>query len=267
MRTMLDGIIVGNVTGAITKQRATIAAGYVNGTWPDYDQIVAKTPSLLHLSITVNALDTDALCLDVEDKDATPSEAPGWVLEVRAKGKVPWVYMNESTWPAVRQAFHDANVAEPHYWVANYDGDPTIPAGAVAKQHTTTLGYDISSVVEFVDGFDTDPFKGHSDMEEDMPMIEPLSVHPGEYAYGIDESHGLSEVVFNVDGYGAQVELRVVIWGPAGPDVVEGVTIGGPTGAPSDHQHTVKFPDPATTYGVTVRRMDHTGIPIGVVFR
>jgi len=265
-RVMLDGISASAVKAAVGKQKATIVSGYVNGNWPDFAALALATPGLGHLSITVNASNLDAQCLDVEKNDASPDQAPGWALGVRKAGREPWVYMNASTWPAVKAAFDKAEVAYPHFWVAEYDENPTIPAGAVAKQHTNTLEYDISSVVDYVSGFDPDPFKGQ--MEDiDMPMIEPLTDHPGEYSFGVDETAGLTKVRFNIDGYGHQVELRVVTWDKNGCHVHENVTIGGPTPAQNEHQLVVSFADAPSTYGVTVRRLDHTIIPIGVSFR
>src|SRR5207249_6099906 len=53
---------------------------------------------------------------------------------------------------SVRLAFAAQRVAEPYYWIASYDGDPTIPAGAIAKQYADPNliaghpHYDVSNV-------------------------------------------------------------------------------------------------------------------------
>ena len=51
------------------------------------------------------------------------------------------MYCSLSTWPAVRSAFSSAGVDEPHYWIAHYDGDPTIPDGAIAKQYRGAIRF------------------------------------------------------------------------------------------------------------------------------
>ena len=92
----------------------------------------------------------DGDLLDVEQGNATPGSAPGWVQMRRAAGVDPGVYVNLSNWTAVMEAFQAAAVAQPHYWLAEYDNDPTIPPGADAKQYAneplTGGNYDISTV-------------------------------------------------------------------------------------------------------------------------
>lgn len=148
-RVMYDGI-----TPASVPKGGDFYGGYVAGNWPDFAQLLADEPGAHLISIAVQA-DEYADCLDVETGDATPVQAPGWAERQRADGNpYPWVYMNQSTWPDVIAAFTAQNVAPPLYWVANYNGDPTIPAGAIAKQHTNTPGYDKSSVADYVPGID-----------------------------------------------------------------------------------------------------------------
>lgn len=162
MRTMYDGITAADVPGT-----GWAVAGYSDGRWPDYPQLVLRYAHLEHVSICTTAAHTGALVLDVETGDATPEEAPGWTTRARTAGiAYPWVYMNEATWPLVKAAFAAQKVAPPLYWVANYDWDPTIPAGAIAKQHTNTPGYDISSVADYVPGIDPAPLPQEADMQQ-----------------------------------------------------------------------------------------------------
>jgi hypothetical protein len=99
----------------------------------------------------------------------------------RAAGADPTIYCNASTWPAVRAAFAAANVAEPHYWIAKYDGDPTIPAGAVAKQYRGDVapGYDVSSVVDYWPGVDPAPTNpGGTAASSTGELMERITVTP-----------------------------------------------------------------------------------------
>ena len=158
MRTMYDSVTAGDIPLS-----AQIVAGYIDGpyTWSaaDWHRFAGKTC----VRITVTAAANDGDVLDVETGDATPQQAPGWVLMRRAAGADPSVYMNGSTWPSVRSAFASQGVREPHYWVAFYDGghDPAIPPGAVAHQYAdpATSGghYDLSSVADYWPGVDPAP--------------------------------------------------------------------------------------------------------------
>lgn len=118
----------------------------------------ARFPNAVHVRIAVRASTDDGDVLDVERGDATPLEAPGWVVRRRAAGVDPSVYCSASEWPAVRQAFHNANVPEPHYWIAHYDGIAAIPAGAVAKQYRNPPSsgghFDLSIVADYWPGVD-----------------------------------------------------------------------------------------------------------------
>lgn len=95
---------------------------------------------------------------DCETGDLTPTGSVSWVQMRRAAGVDPTIYMNTSTWPAVRSAFQNARVTEPHYWVAQYDGKPVIPSGAIAKQYIDPPGsggnYDLSVVADYWPGVD-----------------------------------------------------------------------------------------------------------------
>jgi hypothetical protein len=152
-------------------------AGYVNGSWPSYQALVNRFPHLAHISITVNAQGT-ALVLDVEDKDATPQQAPGWVQRMRAKGiPYPVVYMNASAWQSVKNEFAAQGVRPPLYWVAKYDGVAVVPAGAIAKQHTNTAGYDVSAVADYWPGVDPapEPTVIHHAKEHAMLIIRSIT--------------------------------------------------------------------------------------------
>lgn len=140
---------------------AGLYAGYVNGNWPSYNAIKARFPNATVVGISVSAQADVGDILDCEPGNCTPQECPGWVQMRRASGVDPTVYCNQNDpntgWPAVRAAFRAQGVSEPHYWVANYDGDPTIPVGAIGKQYANPGPYDTSSVAEYWPGVDPVP--------------------------------------------------------------------------------------------------------------
>lgn len=147
---------------------APLYAGYIDGAYANVAQIRARFPHATVVDIAVFSSTNGGHVLDVENGDATPNEAPGWVQRRRAADVDPSVYCNSSTWPVVRSAFQAAGIAEPHYWIAQYDNDPTIPAGAVAKQYTDNGPYDSSSVADIWPGIDP--------QETDMPFTDADAV-------------------------------------------------------------------------------------------
>lgn len=157
MRTLYD-----STTPSVIPRTAAMVAGYLPPSryaWSDADW--ARFPTAVHVRIAVRASTPDGHVLDVEMGDATPAQAPGWVKARRAAGADPTIYCSVSLWPTVRAAFTAAGVAQPHYWIAHYDGDPTIPVGAVAKQHIDPPGsgghWDLSVVADHWPGVDPAP--------------------------------------------------------------------------------------------------------------
>jgi hypothetical protein len=146
-----------SITPSSIPAGATMVAGYVDGWYANMPAMASRFPSAVRVPIAVFAHTDDGIVLDVETGDATPAQATGWVQMRRSHGVDPTVYCDSSTWPAVRAAFQAAGVPEPHYWIAEYDGVPTIPAGAIAKQYKSTDPWDISAVADYWPGVDPPP--------------------------------------------------------------------------------------------------------------
>lgn len=179
-----------SVTATDIPLSAELVAGYCDGPYAwsaaDWHRFAQATC----VRITITAAANDGHVLDVETGDATPAQAPGWVLMRRAAGVTPSVYMNASTWPAVRDAFAAQHVDEPPYWVAAYDGDPHIPPGAVAHQWVNQPGsgghYDLSTVADYWPGVDPAP--------EDLMLVSfqyPVQGGPDAGAVGVFLSDGV----------------------------------------------------------------------------
>lgn len=149
MRTMYD-----STNAADIPADATMVAFYldIGSSHPN-----PPKPNVTYVSIARN-VNENAHVLDVETGDATPQQAPSWVLRERKLGYIPTVYMSAFLWPSVREQFTQQEVAEPQYMVAAYDNDPAIPAGAIAKQYINPPRsgghYDISSVADYWPGVD-----------------------------------------------------------------------------------------------------------------
>lgn len=135
-------------------------AGYVGGFWPTYSTLVAKFPNAHHLSIAVNAGE-DAECLDIENGDAVPSDAPAWVRRQQKRGVYrPVLYCDLSTEPAVTATLTAAGIQRSEYrlWIAHYTYVDHIEAGADATQWTDrALGRNLDQSTCVNSFFDTKP--------------------------------------------------------------------------------------------------------------
>jgi hypothetical protein len=134
-----------------------LVAGYVDGRrskWPA--EAWDAFPGRILVRIAVLATTNDGHVLDVETGNATPDEVPGWLAMRRAAGVDPTVYGNAETIRDVEAICIAAGVTLPHFWVANYNDDPTIPDGCVAKQYREdkTQNIDYSSVADYWPGVD-----------------------------------------------------------------------------------------------------------------
>lgn len=168
MRIMYDGVTPTNLPAS-----AAMVAGYINGPYAWTQAEWDRFPNAIKVQISVRAADRRGHVLDVESgaNMPTPADAPPWVAARRAAGADPTVYCQASSLATVRAAFQSAKVAEPHYWIAKYDGDDTIPAGAVAKQWLNQPGYDRSSVADYWPGVDAPPAAAAaSSNQEDLAM-------------------------------------------------------------------------------------------------
>jgi hypothetical protein len=185
-------------------RHAAMVAGYVSPSihaWSAADW--ARFPDAVKVRIGVSAQVDDGHVLDVEPNLAEPAEAPGWARKRRAAGVDPSVYCNASTWQQVRQAFRDQGVPEPHYWIAKYDNDARLMAGAVAKQyadpdHHGGGHYDLSVVADTWPGIDEEDDMQPTDMVRD----------PGPNRWGhtwLNTNQMLNNRTFGLAALGAQL--------------------------------------------------------------
>lgn len=117
MTTMYD-----DVNLSLIPPNAEAVAGYVNGRWPTYPEVVRRWPKAKHLSIAVNRY-ADADCLDVEKGDATNAEAPAWVKRQLARGAYrPVVYTSVSNAPTLLRTLAAAGISRSlvRLWTAHY---------------------------------------------------------------------------------------------------------------------------------------------------
>jgi hypothetical protein len=148
-----------SVTASDIPAGAGMVAGYVNGpfAWTHQDWLIHA--GAVKVEIAISADYNGGHVLDCETGDATPIECPAWVQMRRAAGVDPTIYCDWSTWPTVRGAFNYLHVAEPHYWIAYWNGQAQVDAGMVAHQYANSAmaggHYDLSAVADFWPGVDT----------------------------------------------------------------------------------------------------------------
>jgi hypothetical protein len=116
---------------------AEIVAGYVDGSFAWPASAWARFPHAQHVMISVTADHSRGDCLDVENGDATPAQAPGWIRARHVAGATNvTIYCNRSTLPAVERACAGLSY---YKWIATLDGTLFIPgfpalAGPAAVQ-------------------------------------------------------------------------------------------------------------------------------------
>lgn len=117
MTVMFDSVTVSAIPAD-----APAVAGYVGGRWPTFSSLGARFPHAHLLSIAINASE-NARCLDVENGDAVPSQAPAWLRDHadRSHG-LPVLYTSASQLQAVINACSAAGITRDKYllWSAHY---------------------------------------------------------------------------------------------------------------------------------------------------
>jgi hypothetical protein len=159
MRKCFDAVNPQNIPDT-----AQMVAGYVDGLYAWKLADWARFPHAVKVQIAVFASTNAGHVLDCESGDATPAECPAWVAMRRKAGEDPSVYTSYGNlgqnWAIVINAFKNARVAEPHYWIAAYPGiGPVLYPGSHAHQYQggMTAPVDISVVADYWPGVDPAP--------------------------------------------------------------------------------------------------------------
>lgn len=181
MRTMYDSTRAANIPAS-----AGMVAGYVDEymipKWTDAEW--ARFPHAVKVRIAKKATTDDGHVLDVEDRLATPEEAPGWARMRRRSGLAfPTIYCNRSTWPRVRAEFDQQGEPQPLYFIATASGEAEIPDGAIAAQYLldTDQNTDISVVADYWPGVDPAPQPPNP-----IPAKEAQHMQPQSLPYAAD---------------------------------------------------------------------------------
>jgi hypothetical protein len=148
---MYDGI--NSLAAGIAKEfpNATKIAGYDNGyyAWTQAEWNLFPHADKIHISVTANADTGDVL--DVENGDATPDQAYGWISMRKSAGLFrPTIYCSLDTVQAVRNGTREYVLGKDYdIWVARYDGSAlNVYPGTAAKQYAALTDYDVSVVYD-----------------------------------------------------------------------------------------------------------------------
>lgn len=116
--TMFDDITVHSMpTGG-----SYAYAGYTDGMWPTFPELVRRFPGHRLLDIAVFASD-NATCLDIEKGDATVDEAPAWYERQVQRGVYrPVLYTSADNLRDLERVMAAAHISREHYriWSAHY---------------------------------------------------------------------------------------------------------------------------------------------------
>ncbi|MBO0813624.1 MAG: hypothetical protein J2P30_00495 [Actinobacteria bacterium] len=197
MLTMLDSVDIPELVWALENgHKPDALAGYVGGifhTWPGIQQLAQRFLGLHLLSVAVNA-SQDAQCLDIEQGDATPAQAPGWVRRQHKRGiKRPVLYANASTMPEVWAELRNAGIPRSGYrlWSAHYTTEhicgpttcaaPGVPAVDGTQFASSAWGHNIDRSL-LHDSFFTTPKPPAPAPKPHLPEDYPMLLNKGQGA-------------------------------------------------------------------------------------
>lgn len=155
---------------------ADLVGFYIDGIYATSASAVrARFPHAVLVGISAVGADS-GIAGDVEPGCMTLAQGIAWVQRRRAAGFDPTIYINElNGWAGGIAGFRAAGVAQPHWWVADYDNVRVVPAGAVAKQYAnpplTGGHFDASVVLDFWPGVDSG---GTEVLDPTDPIVKEL---------------------------------------------------------------------------------------------
>lgn len=132
-----------------------LIAYYVDGNYVPSNAQLARFAGKLHVPISVNPSGNLGIVLDGAPDNGSTGEEPGWVARRRRAGVDPTVYTTLSLWPDLVRAMNDAGVAQPHWWIAQWNNTPNMIDGAIAHQYQNNGNkWDRSVVADYWPGID-----------------------------------------------------------------------------------------------------------------
>lgn len=140
---MYDSVTVEHIPAG-----ATHIACYLNGLYANAGAMRKRFPHAVLVTITIDAEDLLADCIDCETGDATPAQAVAWAVAKIKRREKPKIYANRSTMPLVWALAERAGLRRDQVvlWVADWTNEAHVPTGYDACQWYggMTVAYDES---------------------------------------------------------------------------------------------------------------------------
>ncbi len=154
VRQMYDAASVGNIPAD-----AAIVGYYIDGNYKASTADLSRFKNAVHVPIAVFPTTNAGIVFDGPPDNSTWPQVVDWVVMRRKAGVDPSVYTDNDQWTTGVAEFRARGVAQPHWWIAKWDGVQTVMSGAVAHQYQGNQhgGYDRSVVLDYWPGVDPAP--------------------------------------------------------------------------------------------------------------
>lgn len=154
---------------------ASMVAGYVDGQYAWSPGQWGMFPKAVKVRIAVDPATNDGHVFDGPPDNGDWTHVVGWVRMRRQAGADPSVYTDGDQWGLAQQTFRAAGVAEPHWWIAVWNGVADVPAGMVAHQYANNgNAYDLSAVLDYWPGVDPAPAPAPAPRPAPPPVPFPV---------------------------------------------------------------------------------------------
>lgn len=198
-----------------------LIAYYVDGNYVPSNAQLARFAGKVHVPISVNPSGNAGVVLDGAPDNGSTGEEPGWVARRRRSGVDPTVYTSLSLWPDLIRAMNSAGVAQPHWWIAEWNDRPEMIDGAVAHQYTNNGNkWDRSVVADYWPGIDPVHNKP-APPPVTVPPAPPPGPTPAQLLLMAEQRNEEDDMIMVHDPSGAisLVSGSLVVHIPSVPDV------------------------------------------------
>jgi hypothetical protein len=178
---------------------ATLVGYYVDGAYVPSGADMARLRSAKFVGIAVFPTDNKGIVFDGPPDNSTWPQVVSWVQLRRRAGVDPTVYCDLDQWTVGQAAFRSAGVAQPHWWIASWNGKQELIPGTVGHQYTGDQngGFDRSVMADYWPGVDDAPAPSAPPAPaapKPIPQEEPMliiSVTPDPWTGGTGAGKGI----------------------------------------------------------------------------
>jgi hypothetical protein len=138
---------------------ALLVGYYVDGAYVPSGADLARFKSARFVPIAVFPGDDKGIVFDGPPDNSTWPQVVSWVVLRRRSMVDPTVYTDLDQWTVGQAAFRNAGVAQPHWWIASWNGRQELIPGTVGHQYSGDQngGFDRSVMADYWPGVDPAP--------------------------------------------------------------------------------------------------------------